>query len=161
MIDAKSWRILITASLLALLVGCKGTETSPGWHEVAHSSNGAPTSMVCPDEARTAGLDKVYPMLGHMDLTDEHSLDSGEKSIACLRPWAHSLTDACQRDGILSWCDHFEGKIREARVKLAAGVAETDMEKYHREQREKEGRVRAWVEKHPFPALPQCRDTSR
>ncbi len=114
----------------------------------------------CPDEADTAALDKLYPILGHIDVKAGYSLDAAEKSIACLRPWAMTLADPCQRNGILHWCDYYEGKIGEARENLAHGIPETSEEKYWREQREKEIKVRTWTDKHPFPKLPQCSDST-
>lgn len=118
------------------------------------------SAMPCPKEADSAALDKLYPILGHIDSKSVASLNAADKSIACLRPWAMGIADTCQRDGLLHWLEYYDGRIAQWRVELAEKRAETDSEKYNRERHEEERRTREWVQAHPFPKMPQCSDVA-
>jgi hypothetical protein len=155
---------------LLLLSGCKSNRPTPP-DTTTHPENvptltsGGESSAIikmaeslkpCPNEASLAALNVVYPTLGHIDATSASSLTAAEKSIACLRPWAEALTDECQKEAMLGWLEHYEGQIKYDRDALKSGTAENEQDKWERERRETERKVRNYERAHPFPKMPQC-----
>lgn len=147
---------ILIISIVIVLTGCAVSPSTP--HPASLSESQVMEHLKpCPDEARSAALDKVYPTLsGVGSAPSEEPLAAAERSIACLRPWAEALTDHCQKEAVLNWLEFYETRIGTRRKELASGNDQTEAQRQDEEFRESQRRLHDYERKHPFPKMPQC-----
>lgn len=140
-----------------ILLGITGCQQKP----VVKSKIGQVPSiafvMPCPKESDQAALNKVYPLLSAIgEANSESELRHYQYILDCLREWAVTLTDHCQREGIEGWLDYYQGHLNTRRANLANRETATDGEKRQAKYREEQARVRQYETSNPFPAMPRC-----
>jgi hypothetical protein len=119
----------------------------------------------CPKEVDDAVADVILPRLSptynsaySASEMSHGELDAWQSRIDCLRPWAASLKDPCQRAAAKHWLDFNEGQLNECRDIVRRGTSEWEQRQAEYEKREELERqnVAVYCQKNPVPDPPQC-----
>lgn len=169
--DARPWpvrawrfvKVAIASLLFVLAAGCQvraRIESKPAEAAATPTTFEQIVDAIkpCPDEANDAALSLLNPMLYRWinDASSIGELQNAEHRIACLRPWADSMKDSCQREAIDYWLKSYQYQVEKKRIALLSNHVESDSERFAAEQRAKDERERQYTAKHPFPKLPRC-----